>query len=561
MLKINKKVVSIFFGGLIIIFILAFLLYRPVIFQEGNPTPLLKGIIQLNFASNKIVKLEIGGDKYLTKGKNGQEVLVSLLKDQGYEFISQMGSGYFFKDKNDNALLATHRHYSRFYSIWSLIIIKNARESIEWIDYKNEEYGFMFRYPSLSIDSKLWTNLPEGLDVLLPNQVLSKNNNFYLHQKYDISFDWQTGESVKTENTFIPEYDNTSKYPLSWHFVILNVENEDDLDKIIKQKLGSGCSYKAKIPTQFSGNYRVEINGDGKDLGSTLCPVNYTNYIIYSPVQKRVAFWSTGQECQIGLGFFYDNCFDQKISESFHFLSEYKGMSGDDNLFVVSGEFVCLPLKDENIPHNDLCVFGIKNSNSDYYRLQAPSDDKNNIVNKIRKGQKIEISGELVNEESDIYKTLGTIKVIGVKYLYTEEGNIESNLPDSFKASYISLQNYSSNIFKAEEYPKLESWVENGEIECNEAPLESSLPLRISKKEINGQKYCIGASSEGAAGSVYTQYAYTTVIENNVYLVQFVARYPNCSNYPDKERKECETERENFNLDNLVDLEVRRMKN
>lgn len=231
------------------------------------------------------------------------------------------------------------------------------------------------------------------------------------------------------------------------------------------------------------------------------------------------------------------------------------------NSFKVIGERVCLPLKDENIPHNDLCVFGIKNSDSDYYRLQAPSDDKNNVVNKIRKGQKIEISGELINEESDIYKTLGTIKVTGVKYLYTEEGNIESNLPDSFKANYISFQNYGSNVFKAEEYPKLESWVENGEIECNETPLESSLPLRISKKKINSQKYCIGASSEGAAGSVYTQYAYTTVIGDNVYLVQFVVRYSSCSNYPDKERRECEVERENFNLDNLVDSEVRLMKN
>ena len=92
----------------------------------------------------------------------------------------------------------------------------------------------------------------------------------------------------------------------------------------------------------------------------------------------------------------------------------------NEKLFIVSGEFVCLPLKDKNTPHNDLCVFGIKNSNTDYYRLQAPSDDKNNVVNKIRNGQKIEISGELINEESDIYKTLGTIKVIGVKYLYTE---------------------------------------------------------------------------------------------------------------------------------------------
>jgi hypothetical protein len=232
----------------------------------------------------------------------------------------------------------------------------------------------------------------------------------------------------------------------------------------------------------------------------------------------------------------------------------------NEKLFVVSGEFVCLPLKDENVPHNDLCVFGIKNNNGDYYRLQAPSDGKNNVVNNIRKGQKIEISGELTNEESDVYKTFGTIKVGGVKYLYTEEEKIESNLPDSFEASYISFQNYSSNIFKAEEYPKLESWVENGEIECDETPLESSLPLRVNKKEINGQKYCISASSEGAAGSVYTQYTYTTVIGNNVYLIKFVTRYTNCGNYPDKEKMECETERENFNLDILADLEIEKMK-
>jgi hypothetical protein len=233
----------------------------------------------------------------------------------------------------------------------------------------------------------------------------------------------------------------------------------------------------------------------------------------------------------------------------------------NENLFVVSGEFVCLPLKNENIPHDDLCIFGIKNDNDNYYRLQALSDDKNNVVNKIRRGQKIEISGELINEENDLYKTLGTIKAAGVKHLYTEENDLESNLPDGFKADYISFQNYGSNIFRAEEYPKLESWVENGQIECNETPLESSLPLRISKKEINGQKYCIGASSEGAAGSVYTQYAYTTVLEGNVYLVRFIARYPNCGNYPDKERVQCEMERENFNLDSLVDLEVRQMKN
>lgn len=235
----------------------------------------------------------------------------------------------------------------------------------------------------------------------------------------------------------------------------------------------------------------------------------------------------------------------------------------NEELFVVSGEFVCLPLRDENKPHDDLCVLGIKN-NDDYYRLQSISDDKNNVVNKlsqkVNQGQKIEISGALMNEESDVYKTLGTIKIDSIRFLDSNDTAAASNPPDSFKADYISFQDYGSGTFEVAEYPRLESWVENGEIECDETPLESSLPLRTSKREINGQKYCVSASSEGAAGSVYTQYAYTTVIGDNVYLIQFVARYPNCDNYPEEENVKCQRERENFDLDILVDQEIERMK-
>jgi len=323
MKKINKKRIFICFGTLIAVFILVFWLYTPVIFQEGNPSPLIKGVVRLNFGQDKIVKLDMEGDKYLTRSQNGQTVLFDILDKQGYRFLDQMGSGYFFKNNEGNKLIVTHRYYSRFYSIWTLTKSENVKESIQWLNYKNEEYGMIFRYPSLSIDNKLWGGLSEGLstsDVLLPNQVLSKGNNFYLHQKYDTSIDWQTGELIKTENTFVPEYDNTHTYPLSWHIVILEAHDEISLDKAIKQKLGSGCSYKSKILIEFNNNYRIEIDGDGKDLGSTACPVNYQNYIIYSPGQGKVAFWSTGQECQIGLGFIYPDCFDQKISNSFHFI-------------------------------------------------------------------------------------------------------------------------------------------------------------------------------------------------------------------------------------------------
>src|SRR5680860_182444 len=86
MKKNNKRRVIISSLALIIVFVLAAWLYAPVIFQEGNPIPMLKGIIQLNFTRNKIVRLDMAGDKYLTKSKNGQESLVNLF-DQGYEFM------------------------------------------------------------------------------------------------------------------------------------------------------------------------------------------------------------------------------------------------------------------------------------------------------------------------------------------------------------------------------------------------------------------------------------------------------------------------------------------
>ncbi|HPY08645.1 MAG: hypothetical protein ACOX0H_00460 [Patescibacteria group bacterium] len=314
-----KKILIIFliFGG---IFCLAFLYYKPIIFQEGDPRPLFKAIWRLNFSEEKIVKLDLSGEKYLTKSKDGRIILQDYLKLDNFKFSERMGSAYFFTN-NTTKIIAIHKYYSRFYSIWSLTRLEKFSE-IPWSEYKNNNYKFSFSYPSFSINSKWWNNFFNSEEYLLPNQVLNKNNNFYLTQKYKIEKDIKTGELIKTENTFFPEYDNTYNYPIPWHIVIFNIENETDLEQIIKQKMGPGCSYKTKTPTDFVGNYKIEIDGDGLGLDKTECFANYTYYIIYSPAQKKVAFWSTGQECQIGLGFFPESCFDEKIAASFHFFEE-----------------------------------------------------------------------------------------------------------------------------------------------------------------------------------------------------------------------------------------------
>jgi hypothetical protein len=146
-----------------------------------------------------------------------------------------------------------------------------------------------------------------------------------------------------------------------------------------------------------------------------------------------------------------------------------------------------------------------------------------------------------------------------------EDSNRVNNLPDSFKADYISFSNYASNIFKIEDYRMPSLSIVNGEIDCEETigkPGFGVLTNKVitNKKEINSKKYCIMYSIEGAASSVFTQNAYTTVIGDSVYLINFVARYNNCSNYQEKELVNCAAERESFNLDTLVDEEIEKLK-
>lgn len=102
-------------------------LFTPVIFQEGNPWPEIKGIAQLIFSNAAIIKLSDSDNKYLTKSKGSWETVDRFLKSKGYEFTDQMGSGYFYKSPDSNIVMA-RRQYSRFYVIW--VIVENKNNSL-----------------------------------------------------------------------------------------------------------------------------------------------------------------------------------------------------------------------------------------------------------------------------------------------------------------------------------------------------------------------------------------------------------------------------------------------
>ncbi len=87
-------------------------------------------------------------------------------------------------------------------------------------------------------------------------------------------------------------------------------------------------------------------------------------------------------------------------------------------------------------------------------------------------------------------------------------------------------------------------------------PTVNGLPTQKTKKVINGKIYCVETDNEGAAGTMYSTYTYTTLKNAKLVSLTFTVRYPQCDNYDDPNKTECKNERQNFNLDQVIDAIV-----
>lgn len=95
---------------------------------------------------------------------------------------------------------------------------------------------------------------------------------------------------------------------------------------------------------------------------------------------------------------------------------------------------------------------------------------------------------------------------------------------------------------------------EYGRYEC---PTNSdgwlSLPSRTYETTIGDTTYCVTVVSEGAAGSSYDTYSYTTVINDKLYRLWFTLRSVQCGGYADSvEPTRCQNERDNFQIDEII---------
>ncbi len=67
-------------------------------------------------------------------------------------------------------------------------------------------------------------------------------------------------------------------------------------------------------------------------------------------------------------------------------------------------------------------------------------------------------------------------------------------------------------------------------------------------RTINGKQYCVQTRTEGAMGSSYVNYTYATGTTQ----IAFTLRFTNCGNYDEPQKTACETERANFNPDQII---------
>ncbi len=116
--------------------------------------------------------------------------------------------------------------------------------------------------------------------------------------------------------------------------------------------------------------------------------------------------------------------------------------------------------------------------------------------------------------------------------------------PESVPANYINAVDWP---------PKVQTL--NSPIVCTEGGTSTARGGATHSMAINGHIYCVTEESGAAAGSVYNQYAYGRVINDNKEVFLFFSlQFPQCANYPEPQKTDCQNAQSSFKIDPMVDM-------
>ncbi|HHY21022.1 MAG TPA: hypothetical protein GX525_03880 [Bacilli bacterium] len=111
-----KRTLGLFFAIIILFVAFALVVNKDMIFQEGNPLPIVKGMLSLDDKTT-YVKIKENPPTYLTKTNQKDDLFAFIEETNEVSFMEQLGSGYFFEGDGKVAIL-TSRQYSGSYQVW-----------------------------------------------------------------------------------------------------------------------------------------------------------------------------------------------------------------------------------------------------------------------------------------------------------------------------------------------------------------------------------------------------------------------------------------------------------
>lgn len=119
--------------------------------------------------------------------------------------------------------------------------------------------------------------------------------------------------------------------------------------------------------------------------------------------------------------------------------------------------------------------------------------------------------------------------------------------------TYMYPQNFGTTYVEATAWPPTVV-VSSDEYVCevNESLSEDGQFKRVGQRTIDGHTYCVTDFAEGAAGSTFTSYEYTTTQGDFLVSVSFTLRTVQCLNFDAQTQSMCLSAQNNFDVDALA---------
>jgi hypothetical protein len=189
---------------------------------------------------------------------------------------------------------------------------KLTTSTISMLDYQNDKYHFSFHYPYKAdvgpYQDEVASNTPDFPTV--EYAVYEKDNVFCLRPK-----------DLQDFNQDLAMHNQSKANGANWCIEIQKINNEKQLLSLIQKVYGPACQYTLSQASS-SDIFDVNIVSDKQGMDKSSCFPSQTYYVKYDQKIKEVAFWSTGQECQLriyGDNWDADNCLDKTVVNSFRF--------------------------------------------------------------------------------------------------------------------------------------------------------------------------------------------------------------------------------------------------